>query len=244
MQETCAVVIVAAGSSQRMEGWDKLWIPLAGRITLARTIDVFEASPLIQHIILVLKSERLSEARELCLQERWRKVFALIPGGRRRQDSVRAGLEALTELASSPRWVMIHDGARPLITPQILEAGLRTAQEHQAAVAAIAVKDTIKQIQDGWVSNTMDRAHLRAIQTPQVFSFPLIYQAHESALQRDEEEEVTDDATLLERAGYRVATFPGSYTNIKITTPEDVFIVEALLQRSFMWVPAVGSSSS
>jgi 2-C-methyl-D-erythritol 4-phosphate cytidylyltransferase len=237
MQEHCAAVIVAAGSSQRMEGWDKLWIPLAGRITLARTIDVFEASPLIQQIVLVVKKERLAEARGLCQQESWRKVVALVAGGDTRQASVWAGLETLAECSRTPDWVMIHDGARPLITQHILAHGLEAAQQQQAAVAAIAVKDTIKQIREGYVSTTIERAELRAIQTPQVFAFPLIYQLHASAA-RHEEKDATDDAALLERAGYQVATFPGSYTNIKITTPEDVLIAEALLQGSFICVPA------
>jgi 2-C-methyl-D-erythritol 4-phosphate cytidylyltransferase len=230
MQEKCAAIIVAAGSSQRMEGWDKLWIPLLGRVTLARTIDVFEASPLIQSIVLVLKSERLSDAQMLCKQEEWTKVLAVVAGGLRRQDSVRAGLEALADYGPSTRWVMIHDGARPLISQRLLETGLEAAYKHLAAVAAVPLKDTIKRVQREEVSITIDRTQLRAIQTPQVFSFPLIYQAHISAAA---DEDITDDATLLERTGHRVATFPGSYTNIKLTTPEDVFLAEALLQGSF-----------
>ena len=121
---------------------------------------------------------------------------------------------------------MIHDGARPLVTPAILEAGLLAAQEHQAAIAAVPVKDTIKIVEHGLVSTTLDRSQLWAIQTPQVFSFPLIYEAHHSpAAQGD----VTDDAALLEQLGQHVAVFPGTYTNIKITTQEDLLIAEALL---------------
>lgn len=231
MQEKSAVVIVAAGSSQRMVVYDKLWIPLAGRITLARTIDVFDASPLIKDIVLVVNAEHFSDTRELCQREEWRKILMIVKGGPRRQDSVRAGLEALAEFAPGTDWVMIHDGARPLVSPQLLAAGLEAARQYQAAVAAVPLKDTVKHIKEGWVSTTIDRSHLRAIQTPQVFSFPLIYDAHASILAC---ENVTDDATLLERSGHRVAIFPGSYTNIKITTPEDVFIAEALLQGSFI----------
>jgi 2-C-methyl-D-erythritol 4-phosphate cytidylyltransferase len=230
MQEKCAAVIVAAGSSQRMVVCDKLWIPIAGRITLARTIDVFDASPLIQNIVLVVNRQHLSDTQDLCKQETWGKILAIVEGGTRRQDSVRAGLEILTEYAPATQWVMIHDGARPLVSPSLLKTGLETAQQYQAAIAAVPVKDTIKEIQDQWVSATIERSHLRAVQTPQVFSFPLIYDAYSSALAN---EEVTDDATLLERLGHRVAIFPGAYTNIKITTPEDVFIAEALLQGSF-----------
>jgi 2-C-methyl-D-erythritol 4-phosphate cytidylyltransferase len=227
MQETSAAIIVAAGTSRRMQGRDKLWTPLAGRITLARSIDVFEGSPIIDTIILVLNAERIDDAASLCEQEGWRKIAALIPGGQRRQDSVCAGLDALATCDPSCRWVMIHDGARPLVTPAILEAGLHAARQYQAAIAAVPVQDTIKLVQDGKVSGTIDRSQLWVIQTPQVFSFPLIHQAHHSsAAQLD----VTDDATLLERLGQPVTVFPGAYTNIKITTQDDLLLAEAFLQ--------------
>ena len=229
MQEQAAVVIVAAGSSRRMGGRDKLWVPLAGRITLARTIDAFASSPFIARIILVLHPERLEEARELCASEGWSQISGIVPGGVRRQDSVCAGLDYLAECAPETRWVMIHDGARPLVTDAILEAGLHAAQEHQAAVAAVPVKDTIKQAQNGIIQATPERSQLWAVQTPQVFSLPLIHQAHHSILA---EHEATDDAALLERLGYPVAIFPGAYTNLKITTQEDLLIAEALLQGS------------
>jgi len=210
-----------------MQGRDKLWLPLAGRIILAHTIDVFQSSPLIDTIILVTSAERVDEATALCQQEQWHKVAAVVAGGARRQDSVRIGLDRLAALSPICRWVMIHDGARPFVTSTILEAGLQAVQEHEAAIAAVPVKDTIKQVQQGLIQATLDRSQLWAIQTPQVFSFPLIHEAHSSPIAQ---EDVTDDATLLERLGYRVAIFPGSYTNIKITTQEDLLFAEALLQ--------------
>jgi 2-C-methyl-D-erythritol 4-phosphate cytidylyltransferase len=210
-----------------MQGRDKLWLPLAGRLTLARTIDVFEVSPLVDTIVLVLNAERINDAADLCWRESWRKIAAIVPGGLRRQDSVRLGLDKLAQIAPEIQWVMIHDGARPFVTPTILEAGLQVAHEHQAAIAAVPVKDTIKQIQEGQVSDTLDRSQLWTVQTPQIFSFPLIHQAHHS---RAAEVEVTDDAALLERLGLPVHIFPGSYTNIKITTQEDLLFAEALLQ--------------
>jgi 2-C-methyl-D-erythritol 4-phosphate cytidylyltransferase len=227
MQDTAAVVIVAAGTSRRMRGRDKLWHSLAGRIILARTIDVFENSPLIDTIILVLNAERLADAYTLRQREAWQKIAAIVPGGLRRQDSVCAGLDALAQLAPTTHWVMIHDGARPLVTASILEAGLFAAQEHNAAIAAVPVKDTIKQVQHGIVSATLNRPLLWSVQTPQVFAFPLIHQAHHSAAA---EQEVTDDAALIEQLGKQIAIFPGAYTNIKITTQEDLFLAEALLQ--------------
>lgn len=227
MQEQSAVIIVAAGTSRRMQGQDKLWLPLTGRITLARTIDVFESSPLINTIVLVTSAERLDATTNLCRHESWHKIAAIIPGGNRRQDSVRLGLDALGGVAPSCRWVMIHDGARPLVSPTMLEAGLVMAQEHQAAIAAVPVKDTIKQVEHGRITATPDRSQLWIIQTPQIFSFPLIHQAHHASIA---DEDMTDDATLLERLGHPVAIFPGSYSNIKITTQEDVLIAEALLR--------------
>jgi 2-C-methyl-D-erythritol 4-phosphate cytidylyltransferase len=227
MNDTCFAVIAAAGSSRRMQGQDKLWIPLAGRLTLARTIDVFDASPLIDRIVLVLNAERVAAAEQLCRQEGWRKIAGILAGGDRRQDSVRLGLDALSHLHPRCRWVMIHDGARPLVTPALLEAGLQAARQHQAAIAAVPVKDTIKHVEGGFVTATIDRARHVAIQTPQVFSFPLIHSAHNAPEAR---EDVTDDAALLERLGHSVAIFPGSYSNIKITTLEDVQIAEALIK--------------
>src|SRR6266516_1371753 len=226
MQNTSAAIIVAAGASRRMQGRDKLWTPLAGRITLAHTIDVFEASPLIANIFLVSSNERLADTSALCNNEGWHKIAAIVPGGARRQDSVCAGLDALATAAPTTQWVMIHDAARPLVTPAILEAGLIAARQYQAATAAVPVKDTIKLLQEGRVMATLDRSQLWAIQTPQVFSFPLIQQAHHSSAAR---EDVTDDATLVEQLGHPVAIFPGAYTNIKITTQDDLFLAEAFI---------------
>jgi 2-C-methyl-D-erythritol 4-phosphate cytidylyltransferase len=226
MQEKAAAVIVAAGASRRM-GRDKLWIPLAGRITLARTIDVFQASAIIDSIVVVTSTERLGELGELGKQEQWDKIVSIVPGGARRQDSVRVGLDELAMYNSECRWVMIHDGARPFVTSAILEAGLVAAQTYDAAIAGVPVKDTIKQVHEGKIQATPNRERLWAVQTPQVFSFDLIHEAHHSPLA---EEDATDDALLLERLGHHVHVFPGSYTNIKITTQEDLLFAEAFLR--------------
>jgi 2-C-methyl-D-erythritol 4-phosphate cytidylyltransferase len=227
MSVQSSAIIAAAGSSRRMDGRDKLWTPLAGRITLARTIDVFEESHAIDNIVLVLNSERLDDAAKLCQKERWSKISSIVEGGIRRQDSVRRGLDSLAKLSPTTQWVMIHDGARPLVTPDLLEAGLKTAQECNAAIAAVPMKDTIKQVQQGWISSTLERSQVWAIQTPQVFSFPLIHHAYQTV---QLEQEFTDDAALLEYLGKRVAIFNGSYRNIKITTQEDLLIAEALIK--------------
>ncbi|QBD81977.1 2-C-methyl-D-erythritol 4-phosphate cytidylyltransferase [Ktedonosporobacter rubrisoli] len=231
MQDKSAAVIVAAGVSRRMKGRDKLWTPLSGRMVLSRTVSVFQASSLINTIILVISAERLSEAMALCRNERWYKVAAVVPGGIHRQDSVRHGLDALAEISPTCRWVTIHDGARPFVTPTNLEDGLKAAMEHQAVTAAVPVKDTIKEVQQGIIASTLERTRLWMVQTPQVFSFPLIYQAHQLMRQSGhDQEDITDDATLLTRLGHQVNIFLGSYTNIKITTQEDLLLAEALLQ--------------
>jgi 2-C-methyl-D-erythritol 4-phosphate cytidylyltransferase len=225
--ETAAVVIVAAGVSRRMQGQDKLWTPLAGRIVLARTVDTFQQSPLIDTIVIVTSSERLEDTKALSQQEHWHKVVTVVTGGVRRQDSVCCGLDTLAEIQPTCRWVMIHDAARPFVTQEILEVGLQTAYRHQAAIAGVPVKDTIKQVYAQKIHSTLDRASLWTAQTPQIFSFPLIYQAHHHPLAQ---EDMTDDATLLERLGHAVFIFPGSYTNIKITTPEDLLIAQGLVR--------------
>src|SRR5258708_7695921 len=115
MQDTSAAVIVAAGSSRRM-GRDKLWLPLAGRMILACTVELFQSSPLIDTIILVTGAERQDMVRELCVREDWHKVASVVPGGLRRQDSVRSGLDELARISPACQWVMIHDAARPLAT--------------------------------------------------------------------------------------------------------------------------------
>ena len=220
-----SAVIVAGGSSRRMLGRDKLWTPLLGRTTLARTLDVFQASEHIESIVLVSSAERLADTLHLCEKEYWHKVIAVVPGGLRRQDSVAIGLDTLA--TRPPQWVLIHDAARPFVTPTMVQEGLISAQIHKASVAAVPVKDTIKQVSDNIISATPDRSRLWTIQTPQVFSFPLIHAAHHNPIAQ---ENFPDDAALLEGLGYPVAIFQGSYANIKITTQEDLLIAEALLQ--------------
>jgi 2-C-methyl-D-erythritol 4-phosphate cytidylyltransferase len=205
-----------------------VWTPLAGRIILARTIDVFEASPLIESIILVLDAGHVAHADKLCQSERWHKVSAIIASSSSRQTSILSSLDALAEKA--PAAVIIHDATRPLVTQTLLETGLRAAQEHQAATAAVPVKDTIKQVRQRQITATLDRSQLWTVQTPQVFSYPLLHQAHRQAAAQHLQD-IIDDAALLEQLGQAVVVFPGSYTNIKISTVEDLLLAEELLQE-------------
>lgn len=221
-----AAVIVAAGSSQRMQGLNKTWTRLGSKLVLAHSVCVFEQSPLVDDIALVLAKDFLDDGAQLCEREGWQKVLARVPGGARRRDSVLAGLESL---ASAPDYVLIHDGARPFLSEALIEQGLAAAQQHGAAIAAVPVKDTIKRVgADGLVVETPDRSTLWTVQTPQVFAYDLILQAHHTI---DPAWDATDDAALVERAGHPVAIFMGSYENIKITTPGDLLIAEATLKR-------------
>lgn len=220
-------VIVAAGASRRMAGTDKLWAAVRGQPVVAHTVAVFEAAPVIADIVLVVAAERVAEAEVLAAALGWRKVQAIVPGGNRRRDSVLAGLRALP---AADEFAVIHDGARPLVTAAMLQAGLEAARATGAATAAVAVKDTIKRVDAaGLVVETPDRAWLVAVQTPQVFRCALILAAHAAA---PPALDATDDALLAELAGYQVRVFPGAYTNLKITTPDDLAVAAALWQNT------------
>jgi 2-C-methyl-D-erythritol 4-phosphate cytidylyltransferase / 2-C-methyl-D-erythritol 2,4-cyclodiphosphate synthase len=217
---TSAAVIVAAGKSTRMAGLDKQFALAGGRPLLAHTVAVFEKSSVISEYVIVLSPENIGRGRALAFEEGWRKCRGFVPGGARRQDSVYNGLVALSE-KNPPSWVMIHDGARPFVTPEILRDGLAVAQEHGASVAAVPVKDTIKLVDEGGlVRETPPREKLWAIQTPQIFGFDLIMAAHRHAITNNLE--VTDDAMMVELYGQPVKVYRAAYTNLKVTTPDDL----------------------
>jgi 2-C-methyl-D-erythritol 4-phosphate cytidylyltransferase len=228
MQGKVAVVIAAAGRSRRTGGLDKLWTPLAGRLTLARTLDAFVAAAGIQLLALVVHPARESAARELLATEGWSRPVVVVGGGARRQDSVRLGLEALARLAPDIAWVLVHDGARPFVTPAIIEAVLQAAQQHGAATTAVPVKETLKLVVDGYVRETPPRSLLWTLQTPQAFAFSLLWEAHHAP---GAAEAAEDDATLVERLGHPVVVVPGSPANLKITTREDLLLAESLLTQ-------------
>lgn len=217
------VVIAAAGAGQRMGGMDKIFAPVLGRPLLAWTIEPFQSSPLVDQIVLVVRRGSVAAAEKLAREGAWSKVSHACPGGARRQDSVAEGLRRL----EGCRWAIIHDGARPCLTPDLIERGLAEVTQTGAAIAAVPVKDTIKVVgQDGLVRDTPQRRDLWAAQTPQVFRLDIIQEAHARA-----QGEATDDATLVEGLGYEVRVFMGSYDNIKVTTPEDLILAEAILRK-------------
>ena len=213
------VVIVAAGTSQRMAGINKLFAPLRGKPLLAWSVDTCQTYSLVQHIVLVLNDEDLARGQKLKKERGWSKVI-LCTGGARRQDSVGEGLRQIKNCDL----VMIHDGARPFLTLDLITNGLKVVGKTEAAVAAVPVKDTIKLVADEkLIGETLQRDRLWAAQTPQIFSFDVITRAYENL-----SAEVTDDATAVERLGYKVQLYMGDYKNIKVTTTEDLALARII----------------
>ena len=211
--------MVAAGTSQRMAGINKLFVPLGGKPLLAWSVDICQRCSLIQQIVLVLNDKDLARGEKLKEERDWSKV-TLCPGGARRQDSVREGLRRIRDCDL----VMIHDGARPFLTLDLIEDGLKIVEETGASVAAVPVKDTIKlAIDERLVGETLQRDKLWAAQTPQMFSFDVIMRAYENL-----SAEVTDDATAVELLGHKVQLYMGDYRNIKVTTTEDLALARII----------------
>ena len=222
-QQKVGAVIAAAGESQRMGEVDKVFALLGGESILTRVVDAFQECNLIDQIVVVLSEQNLERGRQSVAEQRWSKVVDVCAGGGRRQDSVAAGLRRL----SNCDWVVIHDGARPLVTVDLINRGLEAAKETGAAVAAVPVTDTIKLAgDDRIVHQTPPRQNLWAVQTPQVFRIDIITEAYSRA-----NGDVTDDASLVEQLGYRVKLYMGAYDNIKITTPDDLALAEVLWQK-------------
>ncbi|MEJ8546529.1 2-C-methyl-D-erythritol 4-phosphate cytidylyltransferase [Brevibacillus borstelensis] len=220
------VVIVAAGSGKRMGAErNKLWLPLGGEPILTRTVRLFTSHPEIGEIVLVVSAQDHEEVLEWKRQEQLRLTVVL--GGAERQDSVRNGLAALSSDCS---YVLVHDAARPFVTREQISEMIRQVRRDRASIMAVPVKDTIKVVgADGVVQSTPARESLWAVQTPQAFLVSLLREAHEAALQADKTG--TDDAMLVEWLGHAVTVVRGSYENIKITTPDDLWFGEEILRR-------------
>lgn len=205
---------------------DKVFVQLSGRPLLVWTLAAFKKCEDIEKVVLVAARESLSRAEALVSEWRFGDVIAVVPGGETRQDSVRAGIEA----AEDAEFVAIHDGARPLVTPDLISTGITLARASRAALCAIPSRDTVKEV-DGepqTVRRTLDRARMWLAQTPQVFERNLLLEAHRRA-----EGPATDDAALVEAMGHEVRVYEGSTANFKVTTPEDLVVAEALLRERF-----------
>ncbi len=221
---TVGAIIVGAGRGERMGGVDKVFAPLGGKPLLAYSVAAFQASRLIHFIVIVLNERNVEQGRALVRDGRWNKVVATITGGERRQDSTRAGIAALPGCDL----VAVHDAARPFVTTDLIRRGVEVARGYGAAIAAMPVKETIKEVSDdGLVLRTPPRETLWAAQTPQFARRDILARALDRA--QEAGQTVTDEAAALEAAGEPVAVFAGSYSNIKVTTPEDLILAAALL---------------
>ena len=222
--KNCGAVIVAAGTASRMGGIDKVMAPLGGEPMIRRTVRAFAQCDTISEIVVVTREDLLPKVIGLCAE--FQKVQAVVAGGSDRPASVRAGLNALSK---NVRLAAIHDGARPLISWQVIDRTVRAANTYGAAAPAVPVKDTIKVVSGGIVKATPDRSHLGAVQTPQVFDIDLLRGALEKA-QRDGAA-ITDDCSAVENMGMSVKIVEGDERNLKVTTPMDLKIAEMLLEE-------------
>ena len=221
----CGAVIVAAGSASRMKGIDKILTPLAGEPVLSRTLAAFQECDAVAEMVIVTRPDLILAVTDL--SKAFPKVRAVVAGGKTRQASVAAGLGALSDDCSL---AAIQDGARPLVTWQLIDRTIRAANTYGAAAPAIPVKDTIKTVKGGLVESTPDRAFLYAVQTPQVFDTDLLKAALRKA--QAQGTAVTDDCSAVENLGMKVKIVEGEERNIKITTPLDLKIAEAILEES------------
>jgi 2-C-methyl-D-erythritol 4-phosphate cytidylyltransferase len=219
-------IIVAAGSGKRMGGEiEKQFLPLCGFPLLKHTLQIFEDCSQVDQVLLVLSQERIEYCRrEILKAYGFQKVQELIPGGDKRQDSVYQGLKQLREGI-----VLIHDGVRPLLPPELLLRIIEESETHQAVVPVTEIEETVKKVDDFEVEETLNRQKLRFAQTPQGFEYSLVRNAYDKAY--DEGFYATDDSTLVERVGIKVRVIEGSSENIKITSPRDFIFAESILNK-------------
>ena len=220
----CGAVIVAAGSASRMGGIDKVMAELGGEPMIKRTVRTFQESDVISEIVIVTRPDLIVPIMGLCAE--FEKVKAVVAGGKSRPESVHLGLNALS---NKVKLAAVHDGARPLITWQVIDRTVRAANTYGAAAPAIAVKDTVKVVRGGIVKETPDRSRLQAVQTPQVFDIQLLRAALKKAA--DDKAQITDDCSAVERMGMSVKIVEGDERNIKVTTPMDLKIAQMLLEE-------------
>ena len=222
------VVILAAGQGKRMgAGKNKMLMDLLGMPLIVHTLLVFEKDQRCDRIVLVCNSNEKDQLAKWLSHYRIKKVSACVSGGNERQHSVFEGLKVLRQ-PGSDGIVLIHDGARPFIEHRHIHKVEEAAANNEAAILAVPVKDTIKQVRNDEVQKTIDRSSLWMVQTPQAFRLSVIIQAHQTAVQKDLT--VTDDASMIEAQGGKVSVVQGDYRNIKLTTPEDFLIAEQFMR--------------
>jgi 2-C-methyl-D-erythritol 4-phosphate cytidylyltransferase len=221
-----SAIIVAAGSSQRM-GFDKLFALLNDKPVVAHTLSAFESADCVDEIIVVGRSDRVTELKELVRQSGFRKVVQVIAGGEQRQDSVRRGLDLV---GAGVKYVAVHDAARPLITAEQIARVLSAAREHGAAALVEPVTDTLKRADEkGLVTGGVPRDGLFAMQTPQIFERELIRAAYKTVAEKNLT--VTDEVSAVEYHGGKVVLVPNDDWNVKITYPRDLLLAQSAISR-------------
>lgn len=223
----CTAIVPAAGTSSRMGGENKLLMDLCGVPVLVRTLQAIDQCDLVSEIVVATQAELLEEVAQLCVAAGLRKKIKVVRGGSTRTESV---LAAAMEASPKAKLLAVHDGARPLVLPEEFDQVIRFACNTYAAAPAVPVNDTVKTVdENGLVTGTPDRSTLRAVQTPQVFRAELLKAALQSAV--SDNAVITDDCSAVERIGKRVYLTEGNRENIKITTPIDIAIAEAILRK-------------
>jgi 2-C-methyl-D-erythritol 4-phosphate cytidylyltransferase len=218
-------ILVAAGSSQRM-GFDKLFATIAGEPVIAHAIRAFDRAISVTEIIVVAREDRHDQIQKLNRDAGFKKLRAIVTGGERRQDSVRAGLDRAERGA---KYVAVHDAARPLITPEQIEVAIKQCRVHGASALAQPVNDTLKRADaDLFVAGSIDRHQLYAMQTPQIFNRDLIDDAYRAVYTEDIW--VTDEVSAVERLGHKIALVLDDDFNFKITYPRDLPVAEFILR--------------
>ena len=230
-----AVIVLAAGSGKRMNaGQNKMFLQLNGKPVLERTVTVFQQSDAIDGIVIVAKADEVEQVQKMVPKEQFDKIICYTAGGKERQDSVLCGLTALKTFGEDVyHRVLIHDGARPFVTEQLIDGLLSALIPGSGTIAAVPAKDTIKRVNaEGIVQETPVRSELWNVQTPQCFYVDEILSCYEKA--QGEGYFGTDDASLAEKYGLSVRVVPAYYENIKLTTPEDLDVAEVFLKRLHM----------
>jgi 2-C-methyl-D-erythritol 4-phosphate cytidylyltransferase len=219
-------IIVAAGSSRRM-GFDKLFSLIADRPVIAHTVDAFERAPSVTGIIIVAREDRLGEVEQFVRDQKWKKIETIVAGGEHRHDSVRAGLN---RLSAGAKYVAVHDAARPLVMPEQIERVYQASRNSGAATLAEPIADTLKRGDAGlFVSGSVDRHQLYAMQTPQIFERQLLEKAYRAVAGK--KIPVTDEVSAVELLDHKVALVVNDDFNFKITYPRDLALAEFVLRQ-------------
>ena len=226
MKERVVAIVPAAGTGERFgKGTNKPFADLGNKPLIIWAVETLQNMPEITEIIPVVKEQDIKLCKRLFEEYSLTKIKRIAPGGRERQDSVFHGLSLIHDKDSV---VLIHDGVRPLIEPSVIQNALQQLNGCDGIVIGVPLKDTVKEVRDGVVRNTPRRDLLWAVQTPQIFYYRALYDAYEKAIA--DSFYTTDDSALVEKNGGRIKVVQGSYTNIKVTTPEDLLIAEIFLK--------------